>query len=168
MIEAEFKLSQVLLHMLPGNTLMSPAHAVLEVRPEAFERVRVYIAAHPFTEVIDGSVLIPELAKSPVSLPCIGANNRAGFDVLDDVREQRFSLSIRHDARNDLAATLHHPEDRSLVRLLRVGVAGSAAFATDVRLIDLDVTAEIAITVYLTDVLADLIGHSPSSLVGHA
>src|ERR1019366_9847677 len=94
-IEAELKLDQILLHLLAGNAAMSAANAVLEMRPEAFNRVGMRLAVYPLlAAVVDRVVVVAEFAEVPIALEFIGADQGALGDVLLNDRHERLVLDV--------------------------------------------------------------------------
>ena len=77
--------------MLARNAAMSAPDAILEVRPEACDPVRVRIAFLPFlAAVVHGIMLSAELAKRAISRRLIGADARSLSDELRDNRHESF------------------------------------------------------------------------------
>lgn len=150
---------------------MGAAHTALEVRPESFNRIRVSLALHPlFAAMVHGVVLVAELAHGAISRCFVRADLRTLGDEILNNRKQRRVLGVRHDVGHQIAATLDHAENGSLVMArsrtpaLRLIVLATA----DIGLINLDLTGETAVTVRLAHELTDFVAHAPCGLIRHA
>ncbi len=150
---------------------MSAAYAAFEVRPEAFNRVGVRAAAHPFLAVVsDRRVREAEPGQRLVEARLVGADAGPRCDVLPDDGEDVFLAGVGERVRHQIAAPLHHAEHGGLVGVVSRLAKGlrAVSLAADKGLVHFHVAAESVVTVHLTHELADLVAHAPCGLVGHA
>ena len=153
--------------MLSGHRVVHPADSVLQERPEAFNRVRVNIAAYVYAGgVVDPLMRVSAGGEALVGRELVGVDHRLREDSLLDVGEQFPGGDVIDCVGGDSATPLDHSEDGGLVRPA-AGTASGGAFATsaDVRLVQFDGPGEGEVVVE-HDFLANQLHHSPGGLVG--
>ena len=113
--------------------------------------------------VVYAPVSVAILYKSGERVRHIRSNSSALFNVFQDFRHDPMLGSGFYDLGNEIAAALDHAENDRLV------IVASFVFTADVGFIGFDdqMTAQAAITINPSHVLADLVSHAPSGFVGH-
>jgi hypothetical protein len=165
-VVAEFKLPEILGEMFFGDVNVGAFNGAFDLRPEAFNRVGVVDSMNVLLPgMVDLPVNVSKFRKRLVGAPFIGANGRTLLDVfLNEWQEGPLSNPAYHLGHN-VTPTTNHSEDDSLL-----GTSGTfirVPFpSANVSLVNLNVPVELVVPVHGSHVLSDLMGHSPSGLVG--
>ena len=80
------------------------------------------------------------------------------------MRHQGLAGAIWDDLCDDIAILFQHPHNDGLA----LATLSAGAIAADVRLVDLDLPIKHPVAVYQRHMLANLVSHPPSGLVGDA
>ena len=166
-IPAELELAEVLRHMLAANMNVRTTDRPFEHGPVAFDGIGMSFATHPLvTGVVHDAMPITNLGKRLIGNPFVRADHRAGFDTLHDMGIERLASGVRHNARDDIAATFDHPEYNGLTR--RAASSFTFASAANVCLVDLDMSIERRIAIHGRHIFANFMAHAPRGFIRHA
>ena len=154
--------------MFCGNMNVSPLDAVFKPRPKALSDVDVMDTINPLVgRMVDGAVVVTEPRDFSVGGKLVGADSRAGLDVLQDVPLQGLALHVRDYAGHYVAAAFDHSKHYRLARRATAALAARTP-STDIGFVRFDVPAKRRIAVNLGHVFANFVSHAPSRLVSHA
>lgn len=170
-VVAILKLAQILRKMLATDMDMGAVDRSLQLRPKAFERVDASTGLSRILTAIMVHLDVAIAALVDVLIPAhfVGADRRAGYDVMLDKRVHRHFGSTGDDAGNQLASAFQHPDDNGLIP--HVAVAFAAYRAADNRFVNLDGAAYAAkriVAVERRHIFADFMAHAPRRFVGYA
>lgn len=105
--------------MLAGYVDMSAANTVFQPRPDAFNRVGMCVAPHPFhISVVYGFVVVTSPTQNFVSVKLVSADASAFLNVLLDEQNQGCATSIRYDMGHEITTPFDHAENGSFLGVL--------------------------------------------------
>ena len=134
---------------------MCPGNRAFNLRPEAFDAVRVRTANNPFFEaVINAEMRIAQLVEASIPAVVVGIDPSSLFHVLLDDGLQGLLRAVGNDAGHNIALALQHPEHNRLVRHSALPAPASAPTA-DEGFVNLDFAGQPIVAVDLRQVVAD-------------
>ena len=137
-VEPPLKFIEVTIKMLRGNLMIGTHDRPLEQAPNAFNGVRVNVAAHPFLlMVVDRFVLGVVVSDAAIGGPFVGHDPLSlGNGVLLDEAVKRLAVIPPLDSEPDVPAALNRTEHDRLIPL--EAPPDVPAMPADVRLVNFD------------------------------
>ena len=115
-VEAVLKLAEVFRQALLRDPDVRATDRPFQDQPKGFDVVGMIRAPHIFLRpMVDLAVGVAHGWKDIVDLPFVDADMRSRCNVVDDVGQHFLAAGVLHDAGDDLAFALDHPEHDSLL-----------------------------------------------------
>ena len=167
-VVAKLKLLQILPKILLRNMNMCATNRQLQPGPKAFDAVDMRTTTYPLASTMIHSLMaISDLVQSLVRAKFIRVYRAARFNVLLNDGLQRFLFNVRDDLGHKIAVPVQHTKGNALVRGATATLP-ARDLATDLSLINLNISIKRIFTVSIRHVPTYFMSHSQSSWIGNS